>query len=98
MIHSGGNDLLTRAGHHGSGEHIVGNTTGDLADHIGAGRGDEHHIRLLGKGYVFYAVLEIPVKGVYETLVGGQGFKSNGVNKISGISGHQHLHICVQLF
>ena len=43
----------------------------------GSGR-DHYHVRLFGKGDMLYLELEIPVKGIHQTFVSRQFFKSNG--------------------
>ena len=96
-IHGRGDDLVAFAGHDGGGEHIVGQAVGDLADDIGRGRGHQDHVGALGQGHMLHGVLEIPVEGVHQALVGGEGLEGDGVDEIGGVLGHQHLDIGVEL-
>ncbi len=96
-VHGGGDDLMAGAGHDSGGQHVVGQTVGNLADDVGGGRGDEHHICPFSKGNVLDAVLEVSVEGIHQALVAGEGLEGDGIDKIGGVGGHQHLHICVEL-
>ena len=97
-IHGGGDDLVATACHHRGGQHIVRQAVCDLADDIGGGGGDQNHICPLGQGHMLDAVLEIPVEGIHQALVAGEGLKGDGVDEIGGVLGHQHLHIRMELF
>ena len=59
-----------------------------LAYHIGTCRCDHHNVSLFRNGHMLYLELEIPVKGIHKAFIPGKCLKSNGINKISGISGH----------
>ena len=98
VIHGRGDDLFTGASHHRGGQHIIRNAVGDFSDHIGRSGGDHDHISPLGEGDMFHAVLEVPVKGVDQTLVAGERFEGNGIDELGGILGHQYLDITVELF
>ena len=45
---------------------------------------------------MLHAEFKIPVKGVHQTLIAGQCLEGNGIDKIGGIFGHQHMDIAVQ--
>ena len=38
---------------------------------------------------------EIPVKGIYQTFISGEGFKGDWSDKLSSILGHDDLYIAV---
>ena len=98
MVHGRSHDFFAGTGHDRGGKHIVRNAVCELADHVGGRRGDHHHVRLLCKGDVLHAVLEVPVKCVDEALVRGQRLEGDGVNEIRGVSGHHHLYVAAELF
>ena len=47
---------------------------------------------------MLHGELEIPVEGIDEAFVTGEGLKGDGVNEICGVGGHKHMHVAVQLF
>ena len=91
-VHGRGNDFPAPARHDGGGQHVVRNAMGNLADHIGRGRGHHHNIRLLCKGHMLHAELKVPVKCIHQTLIAGQAFKCYGVDEVGCIPCHQHMH------
>ena len=66
-----GTDLFAGAGQHCGGQHIIRDSCHQLADDIGCGRCDHDHIGSLGQGNVFYIILKISVKGIYQTTIIG---------------------------
>ena len=96
-IHGGDRDLGTVAGQHRGGQHVIGHTVGQLGNDIGRGRGDEHQVRLVRHRHVLHLELEVPVKGVHQSLVAGEGLKGHRRDKLRGIPGHEHLDVAAQL-
>ena len=46
---------------------------------------------------MLYLELEIPVKGIHQAFIPGKGLKGNGIDKVRGIPGHQHMNVRVLL-
>ena len=99
-IHCRGDQHRTSGGtcHHCGCQHIIRNTTCNLPDHIGTGRSHQHHIRLFCNRNMLYTELKIAIKGIDQTLIAGQGFKSDWVDEICCIFSHQNMHITIHLF
>ena len=92
-VHGRGNDFPAPARHDGGGQHVVRNAMGNLADHIGRGRGHHHNIRLLCKGHMLHAELKVPVKCIHQAFVACQALKSYGINEVSGVLCHQYMDL-----
>ena len=93
-VHGRGHQLFAPGGQNGGGEHIVRLTVGQLRNHIGGGGGNEDQIRRLGQGNVGHVVLKVPVEGVHNAPVVGQGFKGQRGNKFRGVFRHDHMDVC----
>ena len=61
---------------------------GQLRQHIGRRRGDEHQVGLLGQGDMLDLVGEIPVEGIEHRAVARQGFKGQGGDKLRRVPRH----------
>ena len=67
-----------------------------LANNIGSGRSNHHQLCPFGNSNMLHLKLEIPVKGIHQTFVSGQGFKGHGLNEAGSILCHQHMYIGLQ--
>ena len=92
-VHGRGDQLRALAGQGRGGQHIVADPMGQLADHIGCGRGHQEEIRLFSQGHMLHVELEGPVKGIYHTFMAGQGLEGGGCDKIRGILRHQYKNV-----
>ena len=66
-----------------------------FTDHISTCRCDHHYICFLCNRYMLYLKLKIPVKGIHQTFISCESFKSDRIDKIRGILCHQHMNICM---
>ena len=96
-IHGRRHQLFALAGQQGGGEHIVRQTIGQLADHVGGGRGYQSNVRLLCHRHMLHIELKVPVEGIHQTFVAGEGLEGDGVDEVGGVLGHQHLNVRVLL-
>ena len=96
-VHRRRDDLVAATGHDRGGEHIIREAICDLADDIGTRRGDHHDVCLLCDRDVLDLELEIPVEGVDQALVSGQGLEGDRVNEVRGVLRHQHMHVGMEL-
>ena len=92
-IHGRGHQLGAPGSQHRGGEHVVGQTVGQLGNHVGSGRGNENHVCRLGQGHMGHVILKIPVEGVHNAAVVGQGFKGQGRDEVGGILGENAVNL-----
>ena len=93
-VHGRGNELGAPGGQYRGGQHIVRQTVGQFRNDVGGCRGNEDHIRRLGKGHMGHIVLEIPGEGVHHAAVVGQGLEGKGGNEFGGVFRHDHVGVC----
>ena len=96
-VHGRSHQLFALAGQQSGGEHIVRQTIGQLTDHVGGGGGHQGDVRLLGHRHMLHIELKVPVKGIHQAFVAGEGLEGDGVDKVGGVLGHQHLNVRVLL-
>ena len=87
----------TPTGQNGGGQHVIGQTVGQLGGHIGGGGGDHHQIGTLSQCDMLHLMDKVAVKGVHYDLIARELLKGQRGHKFGGVLGHDHLHIGVEL-
>ena len=80
------------AGHEGSGEHIVADAVGHLADDIGRGRRHEQHVGLGRQRHMLHGIVEVAVEGIDHAAPRCQRLEGEGSNELGGVTRHHHVH------
>ena len=96
-VHGRSHQLGAGGGQRHGGQHIIGQAVGQLGQHVGGGRGDQHQVGGVGQRHMGHVVLEIAVKGVHDAPAVGQRLKHQRRDELGGVFGHQHMHVGAQL-
>ena len=92
-VHGRSHQLGAGGGQRHGGQHIIGQAVGQLGQHVGGGRGDQHQVGGVGQRHMGHVVLEIAVKGVHDAPAVGQRLKHQRRDELGGVFGHQHMHV-----
>lgn len=94
-VHRRSNDARALAGQERGRQHIISEPVCQLGADIGSRRGDDREVGFLCQFHVLYFKFKIPVKGICQAFIDGQGFKRQWSNKLHRIFCHDDMHIGV---
>ncbi len=98
MIHCRSNNFFTGTRHNSGCQHIICNTVGNFADNVRARRRYHYNVGFFRKRNVLNTIFKISVKSIYQTFMLCQCFKSNRIDKISGILRHKNIHVAAAFY